>query len=153
MIKELEALERIKQFNFGHIMDVDLKDFDLIENSLKRLEQIDNANPSEALEEVRQIQFYVGTIIGLEFVKGDSVFAEAKRQDYEIFKTKCNKIEQALKTKHKKELAFDICNKKNVSIFALKTATEIYEYNCYSTKGEKLTLDEFDLLREVFVND
>lgn len=62
----------------------------------KDLEAIDNAEPSEALEAVKQIEFYVGTIIGLKFVKGDNVFSEAKKQDYEIFERKCNIIKQAL---------------------------------------------------------
>ena len=68
----------------------------IIRQFLHRLESIDNANPSEALEAVKQIEFYVGTIIGLKFVKGNDVFSEAKKQDYEIFERKCNTIEQAL---------------------------------------------------------
>ena len=81
MCKRLEAIEKGKNT-------------DIIDNYMAF--KNDNAEPSEALEAVKQIEFYVGTIIGLKFVKGDNVFSEAKKQDYEIFERKCNIIKQAL---------------------------------------------------------
>ncbi len=51
MSKELEALERLKnRYDVHYILDLQDKDYDIIEQALHRLEAIDNANPSEALE-------------------------------------------------------------------------------------------------------
>ena len=100
--KVFEALSRTKSeiidgFPTGNLwVGMTPEELEAIKRALTELETIKNVKPSEALEEVKQIKFYVGTIIGLEFVKGDDVFSEAKKQDYEIFKIKCGKIEQAL---------------------------------------------------------
>ena len=141
----------------------------IIRQFLHRLESIDNANPSEALEAVKQIEFYVGTIIGLKFVKGNDVFSEAKKQDYEIFERKCNTIEQALlkaqepkqyvdelKLVEKSLKALEIIKEKRIDIesFYSSFIESDYDYNFYEkrygTYGKYcLTEEEFNLLKEV----
>ena len=57
------------------------------------------------MTDLENIRFYVGTIIGMEFVKGDNAFSIAKKQDYELFKKCCDRIEKELMTsKEIKEL-------------------------------------------------
>ena len=108
MTKELETLKRIKQFNFGHIMDVDLKDFDLIETALKRLEAIDNASPSEALECLENFIDECQT----EMYNYAELQNGYQYEKYQYRKEQLETIKQALITKSKKELAFDVIKEK-----------------------------------------
>ena len=102
MSKELEALKTIKNFLGYNYCSVDLpNELKCVENALKRLEAIDNANPSEALEYVENIQ---------SEIEWAFEFNGRKIEEYEpkIFDT----IKQALTTKSKKELAFDAIKEK-----------------------------------------
>ena len=59
MSKELEALNKI-QHDFGQLKGQELvKCYETIFNGLKRLESIDNANPSEALKKLDDISYLV----------------------------------------------------------------------------------------------
>ena len=63
MSKELEALKRLRQETCPatYMADFDKNECcDVIEQALNRLESIDNANPSEALETVDKILGYFG---------------------------------------------------------------------------------------------
>ena len=56
MSKELEALKQVKNFLGYNYCSVDLpNELRTIEQALERLEAIDNANPSEALEELEML--------------------------------------------------------------------------------------------------
>ena len=62
MSKELEAFERIKTTRGYECEELhywmDDNDIAIVENGLKRLEAIDNANPSEALEKLQNLRLY-----------------------------------------------------------------------------------------------
>lgn len=56
MNKELEALKRIKNFLGYNYCSVDLpNELKCVEQALQRLEAIDNANPSEALDKLKTL--------------------------------------------------------------------------------------------------
>ncbi len=57
MNKELEALEEIRDFRYGEdkLLVCQTEMYSTIKQALQRLESIDNANPSEALEDLEQL--------------------------------------------------------------------------------------------------
>ena len=62
MTKELEALERLAMPDDLHIKECKkagiglTEDYEVVEQALKRLEAIDNANPSEALKALERLK-------------------------------------------------------------------------------------------------
>lgn len=157
MTKGLEALERMAMPDEVFLKECERlnidnhSDYEYLKRELQRLEAIDNANPSEALEEIKQIEFYVGTIIGLEFIKGNDVFSEAKKRDYEIFKIKAEKIKQALLKAQQQEKVLGIIKDKQVNVRLLKRCKSVEQYNNNCPFGCELTQEEFDTLKEVLV--
>ena len=119
----------------------------IILKELQRLEAIDNANPSEALKVLNC--FLNEMTYCLEHPK-----EYAKGYEKEIFYkykyTFETTIKQALTTKSKKELAFEIIKEKKVDVLLLTRCETVYEYNYHkwSEVGE-LTQEEFDLLKEM----
>lgn len=60
MSKELEAFNKIKDFGpVGYTLEEYNELVGIIEQALKRLEAIDNAKPSEALECLKEIHFFI----------------------------------------------------------------------------------------------
>ena len=125
--------------------------------TLKYIDKIANSvNPSEALEEIKQIEFYVGTIIGLKFIKGNDVFSEAKKQDYEIFEKKSEKIKQYILKAQEQEKVLEILFKKQVDLGWLwycihECINSLNEYNKkMPIEKFKLTEEEFELLKRYF---
>ena len=59
----LEAWNFIKDqmpnFTFSHLVTEMAKNTDIVDNALKRLESIDNATPSKALEELKRIDYNI----------------------------------------------------------------------------------------------
>ena len=128
-------------------LDKSLKD-SLLKNA--KIEAIDNADPSEALDYINCFLNEMTYCLEhpKEYVKGYE-----KEIFYKYKYTFETTIKQALTTKHKKELAWDIVVKKNVDIALLKREKSVDSYNfCASLspiKRDELTKKEFNLLKEV----
>lgn len=100
-----------------------------IAKELDRLEQIDNANPSEALECLEKLELLTC--------------------DFEWYKDNINTIKQALIKSQEQEKVLKIIKKKNVMIYALKVSKTVDDYNDLVSTDEQLTQEEFDLIKEV----
>ncbi len=126
-----------KTYEYLHKYYVDAKSGLELENSLQRLEAIDNANPSKALERVTS-----------EFIDGyptGNIFAGMTWEEHSA-------IKQALLKAQEQEKALKIIFEKTVDIEYLKSAESVDEYNrLIKVTGffyEPLTQNEFDLLKE-----
>jgi len=147
MNKVIEALERIETTfsmnkagkqsayrRYTNSIYPYYEDFDLVLNALKRIEAIDNAKPSEALEDFKIIKFKT---INAGYDYG-----------YEVW----NKIEQTLLKAQEQEKVLKIIFEKNVDIEDIK----LYKnYEDYCKGKEKwllrkdlwLTEEEFETLK------
>ena len=112
------------------------------QRALQRLEEIDNAKPSEAMESLERI---------------DKEYATIENEDFKI----CfNTIKQALIKAQEQEKVLKIIKENNVDVFFLRNNCDtVEEYNkeinnntmhyCYGNCRE-LTQEEFNLLIKVF---
>lgn len=141
MKEYLEALETIRQhLTFVNHDNEIINDYEeecnIIEKALQRLEAIDNAKPSEALD------------ITNSYLK---VFEEEKTDvlyDIESFKQDFISVKQALLKAQDQEKVLKIMFTKTVSIFQMSCCKNADEYNDLKfNDNEKLTKDEFDLLK------
>ena len=143
MSKEKEAFDILLQ----HIeTETDWSDYEKVKNAhktveetLKRLEAIDNAEPSEALND-------------LEFI---CKILNEKRIDVKwLFKKDYNTIKNALLKAQKDRKALEIIKEKNVACDLL-TNPDVMDYKKYNSHCDKydfivpLTEEEFNLLKEV----
>lgn len=115
MSKELEALKKVKYNSSKEVVEA----FDVIEKGLQRLESIDNANPSEALNITKATEKYTG--IDLSIVK------------------------QALLKAQEQEKALKIIKENQVSTFWINECKSVEEYN--GVYGRKLIEEEIELLK------
>ena len=135
MTKELEEIKTLRGFNQVELNnDKNInKSLDIIEQALQRLEAIDNAEPSEALESLERVKgYYAGGIISVE------VYLE-ETEEY-------NTVKQALLKAQKQEKVLEIIFEKNVEIYWLKHSKTVEEYN----KHIKNLRDTFNLTQEEF---
>lgn len=156
MTKELEAIEWVNGSLFNFLIETKKlycqitftrdQANEFVEE-FKRLEAIDNSNPSEALECLEYL--YEDAKIESGWVKERCITYAEEHKHNDRIKPYYNTIKQALTTKSKKELAFDLIVKKNVNIASLKVY-DLEEYNMIYEN--KLTKEEFDLLKEVVCN-
>lgn len=170
MNKGLEALERIvmpdevflkecKRLNIDNHSD-----YETIKKELQRLEAIDNAKPSEALESLK-------TPLHNEWLRVYSQFKEIGettkivdgcrmvKSDADNYLT----IKQYILKSQKKEKALEIIKKKHINPFTSnfqesKNAEEYnhlmsISYEAYWIKALYLTQEEFDLLKEVLCDE
>lgn len=95
MSKELEALERLKtapsfmggtaEYQFCTKSETLLmQDYETVKQALQRLESIDNANPSEALNVLKATEKYTG--IDLTAVKNALIKAQKEHKALEVLK-------------------------------------------------------------------
>lgn len=130
MSKELETLKKVKYNSSPEIV----KAFDIIEKALQRLEAIENAKPSEAIEWL-ETKCYVES-----------------PQD-EKFEECCSTIKQALIKAQEQEKVLEIIKEKKVDVFRFKELDfNIFNQLQKSCKLPELTQEEFDLLKEVLNN-
>lgn len=145
MSKGLEALEEIRDFRYGKdkLLVCQTAMYDDIKQALQRLETIENAKPSEALEDTLK---YIA--IDLEY--DDNPFL--RDMYYGLLQVK-----QALlkAQEQEKELkAFEIIKKKKVNVIRLFTnGFDIDLYHSNLRDELKLTQEEFELLKEAFRNE
>lgn len=146
MSKELEALERLYKCNDDdYTLGYQQHDYKLLHQALQRLESIDNAKPSKALEGLENL----GTN-GIEY-----------REPFELGFTKSMPfkstrefkiIKQALIKAQEQEKVLEIIIEKGVDVATFNTYQTVIEYN-WSIRFEKhkrkeLTQEEFELLME-----
>lgn len=109
-----------------------------IEKELDRLEQIDNAKPSEALECLEKTQ---DTIQKYCNEKG-LLFTDAYNIGHWLLT-----IKQALLKAQELEKVLDIIKKKRVNVKQLLLCWKVEMYNSRCRKGYELSKEEFDLLK------
>jgi len=134
MNKCLEALERIWQdINIDNDYRNDFKDLEMIKQALLELQAIKNAEPSEALECLKNIKE-----IGKDCLD-------------DCCDTWFNIIKQALLKAQEQEKALNTTKEKNVNCQGLMACETVEEYNEPSNYFlHKLTQEEFDLLKRYF---
>lgn len=149
MSKELDSVE-LARIEFEKHLEDDpnnewlkrlIKGLKMAEQSLQRLETIDNAKPSQALEELGQVIE--------EITIGNNDLRNTLKQSVFIAI-----IKQALIKAQENEKVLEIIKEKNVDVFRLK----ILDFNTFnqlqrSCKLPELTQEEFDLLKRYFGND
>ena len=177
MNKELEALEKIKEFckviNQEKLMKEKNVEYcylkphidylNIIEKALQRLEAIDNANPSEAWECLEEIILYLNAneptgkyCKNIENLKNRLLKAyedeeENKRLWNDITTVDKQYTDLMLDYQEQKKV-LEIIKEKGVDVGYLKTCKtlEEYNYNCWNDEedfNKKLTEEEFDLLK------
>ena len=140
MSKGLDYLDKI--LNYQPLTLVERTIIEDIKEKLQRLEAIDNADTSRALECLERINNYgCGINDNMKFS--------------EVFEKEYNTIKQALKPKSKKELAWDIVKEKRINLeyFIKDFINDNYNYTFYKAYSKRygayqLTEKEFNLLKE-----
>ena len=157
-LNALECLEALEQDIKDRIIlaeDRQLKLCAVIKQALQRLESIDNANPSEALECLDKLAKQIE-------LDEDTDYLEIRNAHITV--------EQALLNSEKEHKALEIIKKKNVSVWGFRnrvfgyqkkqngniTINDTYEYylnnfGLYHNgfDSELITKEEFNLLKEV----
>ena len=140
MSKELDPIEALDKLLDGYSKGmVGRSYYDIVREALQRLEAIDNANPSEALECLEVLE---------QDIK-DRIILDEDRQ-----LKLCAVIKQALLKAEKEHKAFEIIKEKECDMrwfkYCIKVNSEVETYNNGLPEYyEKLTQEEFDLLKEV----
>ena len=151
MSKGLEALHRIanakNHFKYDTLELVD-KDFQIVQQELQRLEEIENAKPSEALRYIREFMYEM--TYWMENPKkcmknyGMQIFGKYKYTFESI-------IETVLLKAQEQEKALEIIFEKNIDIYFLKSAVTFDEYNKLikfkAPFALELTKEEFNLVK------
>ena len=167
MSKEyLEALGFIKSLLKDDWVDSYWKTYyDTIKQALQRLESIENANPSEALESLEVINNYgCGINDNMKFsevfekeynaIKQALLKAEHDKKLLKIYEQENENQFNNIVDKEKKALAFEIIKEKNVNLEVLGISNNVNCYNKviakYSVCYKDLTQEEFELLKEDF---
>lgn len=140
----LEMFRDIKEFETPDGSEITVADIvpyfcEKIEKALQRLEAIDNANPSEALEEtLRDIAY--------DLENDDNPFLRDRY--YGLLDVK-----QALLKSQEQEKVLEIILEKNVDIGLLKRSENWLDYYTRfkhrTGKNTELTEEEFELLKEI----
>jgi len=140
MSKGLEALHRIananNHFKYDTLELVD-KDFQIVQQELQRLEAIDNANPSEALECLEEMW---------------ELSCDSRKPEYGLYDT----IKQVLLKAQEQEKVFKIIKERQVNFSLLMISNNVEDYNFYIPNipyvehKRCLTEEEFDLLKRYY---
>ena len=133
---------------------------EIIKEKIQRLESIDHANPSEALEWLNK--FKGVEISSLPFKSEDGAVKEVDLNEVRFVGSQLNNefrkfvyiIENALIKAQEQEKVFKIIKKKYVDIYLLKSINTLEEYNKnIGLRGIELTQEEFDLLKRWLENE
>lgn len=140
----IKALERMGCATLEEdlsVRDIYENEYDIVKNALQRLESIDNANPSEALECLERLEYYHTRSVS------DLGCKEHRLKDISTIKQALLKAEQD----KKKAIAWDIVISKNVDMLLIKKYDNVSDYNSavWLSGREKLTEEEFKIIKEV----
>ena len=112
---------------------------DILKSALQRLEAIDNAKPSEALEELFKTSYF------------------CSKEEYDKINSCYDSIKQALIKAQEQEKVLSIVFEKNVDVLELRILIKHHNdrmvlklYNRQYKKEWQLTQEEFNLLKEYF---
>ena len=157
MSKEyLEALETLKDMLIGNGCNNSINDYvdNLIlpiNQALQRLESIDNANPSEALEGLKKNEELFDEIAK----ENPTTYKDGTVIEAYLFMINTIKIEQALQKAREQEKVLEIILEKNVNLEVLSISNDVNIYNKvitrYSVWYKELTKEEFELLKKTLV--
>lgn len=151
MSKELEALEnfvRTSVWNdneFHEIWDNGNYDLEIVKEALQRLESIDNANSSEALEIL-----YNNAKLDRDRIEEGGIVTYAEEIEHnEAIKPYYDTIKQALLKAQEQEKVLKIIKEKRVNMLALIHSIrfenlEYYNDGCFD--WDELTQEEFELI-------
>jgi len=156
MTKELEALERIVELRWGTndfnltIRQTNKQDVETIEQALTELQAIKEANPSEALKCLKDI-YRNGVFISDYDALGKQHATNISPETNKSISEQCNTIKQALLKAEKLEKVLEILKSKDTLYTQIKYCNSVDEYNklVEYTNFDKLTQEEFDLLKEM----
>jgi len=156
----LEALERLVccDEDIGYTSKYVERDFNIVKQALQRLEAIDNANPSEVLEDLKKLR---GMEISAMPFKDDCGIQEVDLNDIRKvgsqlntdFRKYTDTIAQALLKAQEQEKVLNVIFEKNVDIELIKLYKNYKDY-CISKekyllrKDLWLTEEEFELLKK-----
>ena len=119
-------------------------------NELLKYKQLDNANPSKALEELKRIDWNITYLLSdCDINEEVSMSLDSIREN-----KSCEVIKQALlkaQEQEKKVKALEIIKEKNVDVLLIKKYDFVEDYNSavWISGRPKLVKEEFDLLKEV----
>lgn len=154
MIKELEALDDLFDLvTCQGSFEKAQKFYYIIEQALQRLEQIDNAEPSEVLECLETLLDKFGQQILIAEKLPRNATEITNVLEYLNKTPQVVSIKQALIKAQEQEKVLSIIYEKNVDIFELKCCSSAKEYNdsirfkVGFIKNYELTQEEFDLLK------
>jgi len=148
MSKELDALEELRDFRYGKnkLLVCQTAMYKIIKDALQRLEKIDSAKFSDALERFD----YIGNDI--EFAYDDDYVSYDYTDDVEYIKNTLIKAQE-------QEKALKVIFEKNVDILELRFLIEHHNdrmalklYNRQYKEEWQLTQEEFILLKR-YLND
>ena len=166
MSKELEALKELKHWketnNENGAVWLPLFAVEDIENSLKRREAIDNANLSEALEDLKELHklaydidvWKIEDIVQSLHIKQALQKAQEQEEDIIHYNGTVENLRRdnaLLKDiKNNQEKALMVIFEKMVNILLLELAENVDEYNERIVRNGQLTEEEFNLLKRHF---
>ena len=155
MSKGLEALHRIananNHFKYDTLELMD-KDFQIVQQELKRLEAIDNSNPNEALR-------CLDSLDDMFYLVKRRTTENGNHEEYEFYPCETKEydiIEQALIKSQEQEKIFKIIKEKQVNFSLLMISDNVEDYNFYIPNipcvehKRCLTEEEFNLLKRYF---
>lgn len=165
MTKELEALEEIRDFRYGKdkLLVCQTSMYKIIKQALERLEAIDNANSSKALECLEDIYRNAVFINEKQEIQNKhKIFIESPETNKTISE-QCNTIKQALLKAQEQKRVLNIIKEKNVDVYILKTCINLEHYNSEIRRKNQnntysyeiwyeLTEEEFSTLKEWLEN-
>lgn len=157
MSKVLESLERLAMPDELHIKECKklgiglTEDYDVVEQALQRLESIDNASPSEALECLEKVSDYLNNVYDYKEI------IEEVRKDIDTIKQVLLKVQEPKQYLKWEDLEFEITHKirilMNGNLYTLFCYDEKY-IEIRTIKGEFiLTLDNENPEDIQFFND
>lgn len=160
MSKDLEALDYLTR---GMFPQFDTPQYKVVKQALQRLESIDNAKPSEALELLKEtkrryfnfeyghtqqyIDHWKNLIKTLDIIEQALLKSQEQEKEIDRLETKCLNI---LADNIKLESILKVIKEKNVMVYALKVSKTVDDYNDLVSTNEQLTEEEFDLLKRYF---
>ena len=179
MSKEyLEALERLYKCNVDdYTLGYQRRDYKLLQETLQRLEAIDNANPSEALECLKEIHSFIvsSRINGEKFEQKlqelatiNQALLKAQEQDFNYNKIvipffdelakllgindtdeMLDKIKEQEKENAELKRVLSVIKEKS-DLSALEMADDVNEFNEMTFHKKPYTQEEFDLVKRYF---
>lgn len=142
MSKELEAFNKLMEES----PEVHIKSYEIVINALQRLEAIENANPSEALEALRSLGEALGTLeIDKDTMLPKVVLFGNRAKHYKTVEQallKANEQEKVLKIIFEKQVDFEV-----FGAFDTYKDYEIYYNKRFHVIEHKLTEEEFEIVK------